>query len=202
MLEKQVQLRIEAFRAAANGLSGTHSQQQENDQRLLELLKEHTMAAEDSLKAAQQRQRLLQEAEVLYKELQQLPQLAQLPENFAGEHFSLPHPNPTRAQRAKQAHALAVAEARIGSRWWLPLKCLNQQQHDAATGGSHTSLEREWQQQDQVWRSTWDKIKAGHLQNTLAVAHHQAKLVQQQRVERELEAELSSESSWIKCEDS
>lgn len=47
--------------------------------------------------------------EVLYKELQQLPQLAQLPENVAGEHFSLPHPNSTRAQRAKQAHALAVA---------------------------------------------------------------------------------------------
>lgn len=95
-----------------------------------------------------------------------------------------------------------TAEARIGSRWWLPLKCLNQQQHDAATGGSHTALEREWQQQDQVWRSTWDKIKAGHLQNTLAVEHEQAKLVQQQRVERELEAELSSESSWIKCETS
>jgi hypothetical protein len=46
---------------------------------------------------------------VLHKHLQQLPQLAQLPDNVAGEQFSLPHPTSARTQRAKQAHALAVA---------------------------------------------------------------------------------------------
>jgi len=57
----QIQLRIEAFKAAAQGLSGVCSQQQETRQHLLQLLQEHTAAAEDNLKAARRRQRLLQE---------------------------------------------------------------------------------------------------------------------------------------------
>jgi hypothetical protein len=104
------------------------------------------------------------------------------------------------AERLSCAGLCCTAEARVGSRWWLPLKCLNQQQHDAATGGSHTALEQEWQEQDQVWRRTWDKIKAGHMQTASPAEYEQAKFMQQQRIGCELEPELSSESSWIKCE--
>jgi hypothetical protein len=48
--------------------------------------------------------------------------------------------DPTRAARARQSHALALASAKPGSRWWLQLKQLNQQCEAACVAGAAAFL--------------------------------------------------------------
>jgi hypothetical protein len=157
--------------------------------------------------------------ECLHSQLQQLPQLSQLPDNVTGAHFSLPAAGSARAQRAKQAHALALAEAKVGSKWWLRLKALNQQlrdaavaaEQDASTGsgaaskaatgglrwgsaGSSGLLQQEWQQQEKVWKDSWQRIREEEQRRPSL----QDMLEQQEALGPHvvIEQELSSESSW------
>jgi hypothetical protein len=164
---------------------------------------------------------LLYLQECLHSQLQQLPQLSQLPDNVTGAHFSLPAAGSARAQRAKQAHALALAEAKVGSKWWLPLKALNQQLRDAAaaaeqyastgsgaaskaaaasgglswgSAGSSGLLQQEWQQQEKVWKDSWQRIREEEQQRTSL-----QDMMEQQEALRPhvvIEQELNSESSW------
>jgi hypothetical protein len=155
--------------------------------------------------------------ESLHSQLQQLPQLSQLPDNVTGAHFSLPSDGSTRAQRAKQAHALALAEAKVGSKWWLPLKALNQQLRDAAaaaqdasagssaaskaaaaglwgSAGSTGLQQQEWQQHEKVWKDSWQRIREEEQQRP-----SWQELMEQQEALRPhvvIEQELTSESSW------
>jgi hypothetical protein len=77
---------------------------------------------------------LLQES--LCSQLQQLPPLSNLPPAAQVHHFPLPPSGSRRLAAARQAHALALAEARVGSQWWVPLRLLNQQQQRAAVAGA------------------------------------------------------------------
>jgi hypothetical protein len=79
-----------------------------------------------------------------------------------------------RRARACQAHALALAEARVGSKWWLPLRRLNSQQRAAAAAAAASSAAaaaatsgaacdedaagQAWEQEDHAWRRNWQRI--------------------------------------------
>jgi hypothetical protein len=156
--------------------------------------------------------------EALHSQLQQLPQLSQLPDNVTGAHFSLPAVGSARAQRSRQAHALALAEAKVGSKWWLPLKALNQQLRDAAApakqdagggaagaskavagglwgaAGGTGLLQQDWQQQEKVWKDSWQRIREEEQQRPSL-----QEIMQQDQALRPhvvIEQELQSESSW------
>jgi hypothetical protein len=153
--------------------------------------------------------------EALHSQLPQLPQLSQLPENISGTHFSVPAADSARAQRSRQAHALALAEAKVGSKWWVPLKALNQQLRDAAAAaekgartpgaaaagggmwgavGSTGLLQQDWQQQEQLWRDSWQRIREEEQQRpSLQELKQQDQALRPQIV---IEQELQSESSW------
>lgn len=55
-----------------------------------------------------------------------------MPASAQPSHYPLPPATADRLAKARQAHALNLAEARVGSKWWLPLKILNQQVRIAA----------------------------------------------------------------------
>ncbi|WIA35400.1 hypothetical protein OEZ86_003845 [Tetradesmus obliquus] len=164
------------------------------------------------------RRMVLERQEALHSQLQQLPQLSQLPDNVTGAHFALPGAGGARAQRSRQAHALALAEAKVGSKWWLPLKALNQQLRDAAAAaeqdagstsgsaskatagalwgaaGSTGLLQQDWQQQELMWKDSWQRIREEEQQRPGL-----QELMQQDQALRPhavIEQELSSESSW------
>lgn len=68
--------------------------------------------------------------EVLHSHLKQLPggldPLAADSSACWPAQQSLPRPGSIRLERAQQAHALSMGEARVQSKWWAPLKQLNQ----------------------------------------------------------------------------
>lgn len=81
-------------------------------------------------------------------------------------------PKPVGSQRAQQAHALALGEARgTGSRWWLALNRLHATQGPGATGTSKVSgaaaggvKEYEWSQLQAACRRNWECILAAEQQ--------------------------------------
>jgi hypothetical protein len=100
---------------------------------------------------------------VLSNRLQALPPLSQLPDSAQPAHFPPPPAAdgpPGRLARACQAHALALAEARVGSKWWLPLRRLNRfAPAGAADGGNYCLDDRAaWQEHDRAWRRHWQRI--------------------------------------------
>lgn len=87
---------------------------------------------------------------------------------------SLPRPGSIRSERAQQAHALAMGEARVQSKWWAPLKQLNQmygawatvcgggagvqQGHRMADAAGFLRMPRDWEQEEAAWRGSWAAI--------------------------------------------
>lgn len=57
----------------------------------------------------------------------QLRRLEELPPDVAPMDFPRPARGSQRAERAAQAHALNLAEAKVGNRWWAHLRALNTQ---------------------------------------------------------------------------
>ncbi len=55
----------------------------------------------------------------------QIRPLSELPPDAAPQDFPRPPRGSQRAERAATAHALGLAEAKAGSRWWAHLKGLN-----------------------------------------------------------------------------
>lgn len=127
--------------------------------------------------------------ELLYNELRLLPpQLPAAGSELDAATSALPAaqgpPAPAagtqRAQRACQAHALALAEAGggTGSQWWLPLQAINRANAKQAadprskvspTAGGAVVLgahrqEREWAQLQAACHSNWEAILAAERQ--------------------------------------
>jgi hypothetical protein len=94
---------------------------------------------------------------------------------------SPPRPGSIRSERAQQAHALSMGEARVQSKWWAPLKQLNQMYGALATAaarggggagrlmqGPHRTqaadaagllrMQRDWEQEETAWRGSWAAI--------------------------------------------
>lgn len=130
--------------------------------------------------------------EVLHNQLQQLPKLSQLPDSTDASQFVLPAAHGAMAEKARQAHALALAEAKVGSKWWLPLKGLNQKHKDAAAHEGASELQQEWQQQEAAWKASWARITLKEQQRDAALGGGK----QQAARDVLIEQELCSESSW------
>lgn len=88
---------------------------------------------------------------------------------------SLPRPGSIRSERAQQAHALSMGEARVQSKWWAPLKQLNQmygawatvrgggagqqqQGHRTADAAGFLRMQRDWEQEEAALRGSWAAI--------------------------------------------
>lgn len=96
--------------------------------------------------------------ESLFDQLQQLPPLSSVPPSAQPSHFVLPSSGSARSAAARQAHALMLAEARVGARWWAPLKLLNRQEAKRATPLPAGCTPDDWEEQDQVWRQQWEVL--------------------------------------------
>jgi hypothetical protein len=102
----------------------------------------------------------LQSQECLHQELRQLPQQLPPDATAALAHLSgqAPRRGSKRAARARQAHALGLAEADVPhEKWWAPLKALNTHHSAAALAGGHAARlpDSEWEQQEALWRANW-----------------------------------------------
>lgn len=97
---------------------------------------------------------------MLHQGLKQLPQ--QLSHGDADALLgasSLPRPGSSRAARARQAHALALAEASVVERWWVPLKAHESSAAKLADADRPNSdADAEQQQQEALWRSSWAAV--------------------------------------------
>jgi len=58
---------------------------------------------------------------------------------------------------ARQAHALALADAKVGGRWWAHLALLTQAEGGAGGGGGDDA--QKWEAQDAAWRRNWSAIR-------------------------------------------
>ena len=118
--------------------------------------------------------------EVLSSQLAALPPLAQVPKSTRPGHFPAPPQEGGRGAAARQAHALALAEARVGSRWWAPLRWQQEQAQDtyggSGSGGGIRVSHTTWGQvecragacqgwgdggapgEDTAWRCAWERI--------------------------------------------
>jgi len=99
---------------------------------------------------------------MLSAQLKCLTPLAELPPSARPSLFlhtpSADSGSSDRLARACQAHALALAEARVGSKWWLPLRRLK-----GGAGGGGGAPERgddqsDWEEEDRAWRCNWERV--------------------------------------------
>ncbi|GFH24431.1 uncharacterized protein HaLaN_22227 [Haematococcus lacustris] len=129
-LEKQIDQRV-----AANKVLAPHRRQDTlaTDTRLKELLTDYYSQAELRLRAAHTRQAALVATDALVGALDHggLLPLAQLGDPQP-EDFPRPPRGSERWERAMQAHALALADARAGPAWWSHLRALNRGQAQQA----------------------------------------------------------------------
>ncbi|KAG2486333.1 hypothetical protein HYH03_015037 [Edaphochlamys debaryana] len=126
------------------------------DERLGELLADYNASAQERLAAVATRQRNLVVVDTLCKQLEQVRPLAELPTDAQPQDFPRPPRGSERFERAKQAHALALAEAKVGSRWWLHLKGLNTKAvQDMLTAED----EDRWDALDAKWRRMWKALE-------------------------------------------
>lgn len=189
MLDRQIKTRADAVSADPGTLRAVRDRQQQVDQRLQQLLQEHRSSEGKRLQAVRRRQRLLQKSEVLHGHLKQLPGgLDALDADSSSAccwpaQQSLLRPGSIRSERAQQAHALSLGEARVQSKWWAPLKQLNQmygalataaargggarggegrliQGHrtQAADAAGFLRMQRDWEQEEIAWRGSWAAI--------------------------------------------
>jgi hypothetical protein len=105
--------------------------------------------------------------EVLSAQLAALPALAAVPASARPVHFPAPQAEGGRAGAARQAHALALAEARVGSRWWLPLRARMGDAGGAcgaggASAAAAATVPQSWEDggdaDDVAWRAAWARI--------------------------------------------
>lgn len=110
--------------------------------------------------------------DMLHGQLKHLPQLEALSESAWPAQYSLPRPGSMRSERAQQAHAMSMGEARVHSKWWVPLRQLNHMYGTWAThavvdsrgvraddGAGFLRLQREWEQEEAAWRGGWANIQ-------------------------------------------
>ncbi|MEW5310186.1 MAG: hypothetical protein WDW38_002006 [Sanguina aurantia] len=153
-LEKQVNGRIEAYKA----LSRTrHKEPRSLEDALAPLLHAHTSNAQARLHATAPRQQALKLSAVLFETLGHVAPLSQLPPGAAPSDYPRPAQGSSRALSAGGAHALMLAEARVGARWWGPLKAMNR----AALQEARLAEEGErFDAMDAGWRRRWAALSA------------------------------------------
>lgn len=105
--------------------------------------------------ARRERQQTLLQTQALYAQLSQMPRLLELPESAQPHDFPLPPAGSDREVAARQAHALALSEARVGSKWWAQLKALNR---GAEKGRLDDDDAERWAGMDQAWRRQWEQV--------------------------------------------
>jgi hypothetical protein len=68
------------------------------------------------------------------------------------------------AVRAARAHALALADARVGSKWWLALRRAERAQGGGGGGGGGAARARLDEaaaregEEDRLWRAQWERV--------------------------------------------
>lgn len=158
-LQRRIDRRLEADRAAAAATAEGHNRTADLDPRLTVLLEERRQRRPEALRQANERQKILQTTELLCTQLEHLPRPDQLPPSVTPQHFPLPPASSGRMARARHAHAMALADAKVGSsRWWQPLKALNR--HDAQLPEEHMEgyVRQDWDEKDQAWKKQWQRI--------------------------------------------
>ncbi|GLC39304.1 hypothetical protein PLESTB_001576100 [Pleodorina starrii] len=156
-LQAQVDGKLSAYMALAKS-RGSHRRPDPRvaEARLAALLHDHNVSAPERLAAVAGRQRNLVLMDTLCGQLEQLRPLADLPPDAAPQDFPRPARGSERAERAAQAHALSLAEAKIGNRWWTHLRALNTQ----AVQDSLTAEDQErWEALDARWRRKWKEVE-------------------------------------------
>lgn len=127
------------------------------DDALAPLLYAHTTNAQARLHATAPRQRALVLSDALFETLSHIAPLSQLPPGAAPSDYPRPAHGSARMASATSAHALMLAEARVGARWWGPLKALNK----APLQEARLQEEGErWDAMEGVWRRRWGEISA------------------------------------------
>lgn len=97
--------------------------------------------------------------DALASRLAQLPPLGDAPPSAQPAHLPAPDGGARRAAAARQAHALALAGARVGSKWWLPLRRLAGEQAAAAAGCADGEEAAEWAEQDAARARAWERLR-------------------------------------------
>lgn len=155
-LETQVNGRTSAAVALAKVRStARRPDPRPSDERLGELLRQYKGTAQERMSATHTRQRNLVVMDTLSAQLDQVRPLKDLPDNVKPQDFPRPARGSERMERASQAHALMLAEARVGSKWWKHLKGLNTQ---AVQDALLAEDSERWQELDQRWRRMWTQL--------------------------------------------
>ncbi|KXZ46393.1 hypothetical protein GPECTOR_44g69 [Gonium pectorale] len=156
-LQAQVEGKLGAYVALAKARgSARRPDGRAIDARLAALLGEHRRTAPERLAAARTRQQNLVAVDGLCAQLEQVRPLADLPPDAAPQDFPRPPRGSERAERAATAHALALAEARVGTRWWAHLRGLNT---TAVQDALLAEDEERWDAMDAVWRRRWQEAE-------------------------------------------
>ncbi|PNW82568.1 hypothetical protein CHLRE_06g284300v5 [Chlamydomonas reinhardtii] len=125
------------------------------DARLAELLRDYHTSAPARLADAHTRQRNLVVVDTLCVQLEQMRPLKELPPDVAPQDFPRPPRGTERAERAAQAHALSLTDARVG-KWWTHLRSLNTQ---AVQESLLAEDEERWEAMDARWRRMWQELE-------------------------------------------
>ncbi|KAG2447816.1 hypothetical protein HYH02_007273 [Chlamydomonas schloesseri] len=125
------------------------------DARLAALLRDYHASAPARLADAHTRQRNLVVVDTLCAQLEQMRPLSELPADVAPQDFPRPPRGTERAERAAQAHALSLTDARVG-KWWTHLRSLNTQ---AVQESLLAEDEERWEALDARWRRMWQELE-------------------------------------------
>ncbi|GFR44941.1 hypothetical protein Agub_g6029, partial [Astrephomene gubernaculifera] len=158
-LKAQVEGKLSAYVALARHRgpgSRPRTDPRVTDARLAALLSAHAASSAGRTTEILERQRNLVAVDCLCVQLEQVRPLSELPPGAAPSDFPRPARGSERAERAAAAHALALAEARAGGRWWDHLKGLNTQ---AVQDALQAEDEEQWDALDARWRRSWKQLE-------------------------------------------
>ncbi|GIL55935.1 hypothetical protein Vafri_11395 [Volvox africanus] len=155
-LHAQVDGKLTAYMALAKSRGSRRPDPRVADAHLDQLLAQYNRTAPERLAAVAKRQRNLVAMDTLCAQLDQVRPLADLPPDAAPQDFPRPARGSERAERAAQAHALSLAEAKIGNQWWTHLRALNTQVVQDALLAED---EERWGALDARFRRKWKEVE-------------------------------------------
>ncbi|GIL76623.1 hypothetical protein Vretifemale_6122 [Volvox reticuliferus] len=155
-LHAQVEGKLNAYVALAKSRGSRRPDPRVAEARLAQLLGMYNRTATERLAAVAERQRNLVAMDTLCAQLDQIRPLADLPPDAAPQDFPRPARGSERAERAAQAHALSLAEAKIGNQWWTHLRALNTQ---AVQDALLAEDEERWEALETRFRRKWKEVE-------------------------------------------
>ncbi|KAK9809131.1 hypothetical protein WJX72_009799 [[Myrmecia] bisecta] len=153
-LMKQVQRRTESHKAGKR-VPLSQQEAEQLSERCNELLEEHTLRREEERAYAAHRQRSVQQAKLAFQRLQHVILPSELPENAEPHQYSLPAQGSERLARARQAHAVASAEAKTGGKWW---RHFGMTDDPGATELDVSDLFAKWATKDKQRQRRWEQV--------------------------------------------